>query len=259
VAARRRPIRVARGQHFLRSSRPAADLVREAGVQAGDLVVEIGAGPGILTRALACTGAEVIALELDPSLVTQLRNTTSARNVTVLEADAQRWPWPDTAFSVVANLPFAGSGAILARMLHDPRVELRHADVIVQWQFALKQAAVWPAARRSTYWRAWYDLLVVGRVARTAFSPAPGVDAAVLRITRRPRPLLPLEEHEAYRRFLDGTFRGNERLRRLPRARLSPLELKRLAPALGFAPDARPRDLDARQWAAVFAFTQGRR
>jgi 16S rRNA A1518/A1519 N6-dimethyltransferase RsmA/KsgA/DIM1 with predicted DNA glycosylase/AP lyase activity len=95
VAVRRRPARDAPGQHFLRSSRLAAELVRDAGVEAGELVVEIGAGTGVLTRALAETGARVIALELDPMLAFDLRQRLSPlHGVSVFEADALAWDWP---------------------------------------------------------------------------------------------------------------------------------------------------------------------
>jgi 23S rRNA (adenine-N6)-dimethyltransferase len=258
VAVRRRPATGAPGQHFLRSSRLASDFVREAGVARGDLVVEIGGGTGVLTRALAGSGASVIALEADPSLAAQLRGSfRSLENVDVVEADALRWSWPREPFAVVANLPFANSGAILRHLLHDPRGGFARADLIVQWDFAAKHAAVWPATLRSTYWRAWYDVSVAGRLARTAFSPVPSVDAAVLRIVRRPRPLVPIEAHKEYWQFLSDAFRAQIPVRRSLRARLPSLHVKRLAPALGFAPEARARDLDARQWAALYACSRG--
>jgi 23S rRNA (adenine-N6)-dimethyltransferase len=252
----RRPPAGAPGQHFLRSSRLAAALVREADVRPGDRVVEIGAGTGVLTRALASAGAMVTALELDPRLASRLRQAQSIRDIAVVEVDVLRWSWPSEAFAVVANLPFARSGAILSHLLGDPAVNLRRADVIVQWELAVKQTAVWPATLKSTYWRAWYDLSVAGRLARSAFSPTPGVDAAVLRVTRRPRPLVRLEEHDAYWRFLADAFRHARPVATLSRP-LSRLQVKRLAPVLGFAPDASARDLDARQWAALFAYVRG--
>lgn len=224
--------------------------MREAGIAPGELVVEIGAGTGVLTRALADTGAEVQALELDSGLAAELRRRFAAhRHVTVLQADALRWTAPAGPFRVLSNLPFASSGAILAHLLRDPRGGLQQADVIVQWEFAAKHAAVWPATLRSTCWRAWHEVSIEHRLARTAFSPTPAVDAAVLRIRRRARPLVPPEECERYRCLLSAAFRGNARLR----DSVPPLLLKRLAPTLGFAPGARARDLDARQWAALFA------
>jgi len=133
VAVRRRPARGARGQHFLRSKRLAADLVADAELARGDLVLEIGGGTGVLTEALAQAGARVLVLERDPALVTQLHGRFGRRpGITVVQADASEHDWPDEPFAVVANLPFARSGAILARLLRDPHLPLRKAHVIVQ-------------------------------------------------------------------------------------------------------------------------------
>jgi len=259
VAVRQRPTRGAPGQHFLRSSRLASELVREAGVAPGDLVVDVGAGTGVLTTALVEAGARVIALELDPALASQLRRRFGAhRGVTVLEADASVVAWPREPFAVVANLPFAGSGQILSRLLRDPGVPLSRAEVIVQWELATKQAAVWPATLKSTYWKAWFELSISARLARSAFSPVPSVDAAMLRVERRARPFLSPEEHEPYWHFLADAFRTQATVQRSLRQRLSAREVKRLAPVLGFSPDARARDLDARQWARLFAFARER-
>ena len=259
MAVRRRPAREAPGQHFLRSSRLAAALVRDAGVVPGGLVIDVGAGRGVLTRALADAGGRVIALEVDPVLAAQLRCRFDPRaGVTVLEVDARTWRWPGHQFSVVSNLPFSGSGAILARLLHDPRVGLERADLIVQWEFASKHAAVWPATLRGTYWQAWFELTIAGRLARSAFSPAPDVDAAVLRIRRRPRPHVSPQDHEKYWRFIADAFRVQAPLEKALRYQLTPREVRRLSAVLGFAARARPRDLDARQWAEVFAYARGR-
>jgi 23S rRNA (adenine-N6)-dimethyltransferase len=221
-------------------------------------VVDVGAGTGVLTRALVEAGARVLALEADPALAADLGRRFAGRRVTVVEADARRWAWPQEPFQVVANLPFAGSGEILGSLLQDPRGGLRSADVIVQWQFAAKQAAVWPATMRATYWRAWFDIAIVARLARTAFSPAPSVDAAVLRFVRRARPLVPRDEHEHYQLLLAEAFRAQAPLRRALRDRLTSRELRRLSSLLGFDPTSHARDLDSRQWAAVFSCARER-
>lgn len=259
MAVRQRPTQGAPGQHFLRSSRLAAELVRDAGVDPGGLVVDIGAGTGVLTRALVDAGAHVLALEADPRLAAELRRRFPRGRVTVVEADARRWTWPGEPFAVVANLPFSGSGEILSSLLRDPRAGLRGADVIVQWELAAKHAAVWPATMRATYWRAWFDVGIVARLARSAFSPPPSVDAAVLRFTRRARPLVPPDEHERYRRLLSDAFRAQAPLQRALRGRLTPRELRRLASLLGFDPASHARDLDPRQWAALFSYFRGTR
>jgi len=259
VAVRQRPERDARGQHFLRSSQLAAELVRDAGVKPGERAVDIGAGTGVLTRALVDAGASVTALELDPLLAAGLRGRFAERDVRVVEVNACGWTWPQERFTVVANLPFAGAGAILDSLLRDPSGGLCQADVIVQWEFAAKHSAVWPATLRSIHWRAWFDVTVAARLARCAFTPVPSVDAAVLRLARRAEPLVPVDAHAPYRRFLADAFHARGPLARALRGKVTPRELRRLASVLGFDASSYPRDLDARQWARVFVFARSRR
>jgi 23S rRNA (adenine-N6)-dimethyltransferase len=230
-----------RGRHFLRSSRLAAELVRAAGIAPGDLVLDLGAGAGALTRALERVGARVVAVEIDHDLAEALRR----RFPDVIEGDARRVPLPLERFKVVANLPFNGSTAILRRLLH-PQVPIETADVIVEWHVAAKRSAVWPSTQLGTYWSAWFELSVTRRLSRAAFSPPPAVDAAMLRIARRASPLVSPREHTAYAAFLAHAYRDS------PRAVVPWSRMKKLEAELGFSRSAAARDLDAHQLAALF-------
>jgi 23S rRNA (adenine-N6)-dimethyltransferase len=235
----------ARGRHALRSRAFADELVREAGIGAGDLVLDLGAGTGLLTGALRAAGARVLAVELDPALAATLRlRFESDRSVRVVEGDASRVQLPAEPFAVLANLPFASGTAILRRLLDDPLVPLRRLDAIVEWGLAVKRTRVWPSTQLSCYWSAWYELALVRHVPREAFAPPPSVDAAVLRAIRRAAPLVPVGDARAYLAFLQRGFAEPGRLRRLvPRGALR---------QVAFANDANARDLDARQWAALY-------
>ena len=123
----------------------------------------------MLTRALLEAGGRVVAVERDASLATGLRARFGG-DVSIVETDALTWPVPTEPFAVVANLPFAGSGAILSRLLRGP---VTRAVVIVEWAFAQKQAAIWPTTLKSAYWRAFFELELARRLDRTAFSTPP--------------------------------------------------------------------------------------
>jgi 23S rRNA (adenine-N6)-dimethyltransferase len=192
------------GQNFLRPDLADA-LVAEADVSPGELVVEIGAGRGAWTVALARRGARVVALEKDPYWADRLSREMQRRgvaNVSVLCCDALACPMPAGSFRVVGSIPFGMTTALLRRLLDDPSTGLRRADLVVQWEVARKRAATPPSTILSTVWAPWWEFEVGRRVPARAFRPVPAVDAAVLRIRRRTPSLLPDRMAVAYGAFV---------------------------------------------------------
>jgi 23S rRNA (adenine-N6)-dimethyltransferase len=226
-------------QHFLRSRRLAAELVRSAGLTGDDLVLEIGAGSGRLTAELARVARQVIAIELDARLARELRSRV-ADNVTVVRANALRFPLPDEPFRVVANLPFGQTTAFLHHLLDDPSVPLERADVIVEWGCALKRAAIWPSTLLGATWGAWWTFRIDRRLAAQCFEPRPSVEAGLLVVSRRHPPLVHDSDRLAYRDFVRRGFKGGLG------AAAAPRHVRRIARR------AAPRDLDVHQWAALF-------
>lgn len=162
-------------------------LVRSADIGPDDLVLDLGAGPGALTLALARTGARVIAVERDPRLARRLaRRTADDPAVRVVEGDLRHVALPHRPFHVVANIPFATGTDLLRRLLdeHHQGRRLRGADLLVEWGFARRLTTA-AADRTAARWQRRFVLDVARRVPARSFSPPPRVDAAHLVI--RPR------------------------------------------------------------------------
>jgi 23S rRNA (adenine-N6)-dimethyltransferase len=193
------------GRHLLRSRRLAEAIVADAGIAPGELVLDVGAGSGMLTSALLRAGARVVAIEADRRHVARLRR--ACPDAVVVEGDALRLPWPREPFRTVANLPFAHAAQICRALFDDPRVPLVSADLVVEWDFAAKRARLWPATAQTVVWSAWYELSVVRRIEPDAFAPRPSVAAGVLRARRRACPLVPPREASRWEAFVRRSFR----------------------------------------------------
>jgi 23S rRNA (adenine-N6)-dimethyltransferase len=149
--------------------------VADAAIRPGDLVLDVGAGHGALTRHLVAAGARVLAIELHPGRADRLRDRFAADAVTVVRADARELRLPRRPFRVVASPPYGIASALL-RTLLVPRSQLITADLVLQR--AVVRRWVRTGARR---WQ-----LSAGRpLPRRAFRPPPKVDSAVLLVRRR--------------------------------------------------------------------------
>ena len=127
-------------QHFLKSPRLALVLIGHSNLRKRDLVVEIGAGSGVITSALSYRVRQVIAVEPDHATAEKLRENLKKReikNVTVVEKDFLEMELPEEPYKVFSNPPFHLSSAIVHKLIEsDNPPEAFY--LILQKQFALK-------------------------------------------------------------------------------------------------------------------------
>ena len=158
----------------------AERLVDASGVGRGDLVLDVGAGLGALTRPLLRHGCRVIAVERHPGRADALRQLDG--RVTVVRADAGDLRLPRRPFHVVANPPYGITSDLLVRLLH-PGSRMVSAQLVLQRDAARRWAgSSAPAARR---WQQQWAATLGPVVPRRAFDPPPRVDSQVLRLRRR--------------------------------------------------------------------------
>ncbi len=238
------------GIHHLTCRRTLRAIVHGAAVPPGALVYDLGAGPGTLTAALAASGARVVAVERDARFAAVLRRRFADHaDVRVLQADLRAIAIPRAA-RIVANLPFATSGAVVARLLDPAGAPRAGADLVVEEGFARRLSSRRPRSAQAAWRAARYELALVRRVPRAAFAPAPGVDAALVRIRPRP-PLTPAAERRL-RALLAAAYSGrHQRAGALARRAAGRHAGPRLLAETGVALDAHPLEAPPQAWAAV--------
>jgi 16S rRNA (adenine1518-N6/adenine1519-N6)-dimethyltransferase len=203
------------GQNFVVDPNTVRRIVAVAGVQADDVVLEVGPGIGSLTLGLLGVSRSVLAVEVDAMLAAELPATVAwrapsyAERLQVLAADALRLDeLPAPAPSVlVANLPY---NVAVPVVLHLWRTQPSLARGLVMVQAEVGDRLVAPPGSRTyglpSVKAAWYaDVRTAGQVSRTVFWPVPRVDSTLVAWSRR-EPPVSRAGREAVFRCVDAAF-----------------------------------------------------
>ena len=195
-------------QNYLRSPEAARQFLTAVRLAPDGLCLEVGAGEGIITTRLAAMTGEVVAYEIDEHLADRLRARVGGRaNVRVVVADFLAARPPARPFQVVGNAPFSLTSPIIDWCLRASRMTA--ATLITQLEYARKRTGGygrWSQLTVSTWPQVRWELR--GTISRTEFRPVPRVDAGILRLERRPEPLISPARQAAYRRLVQAGFTG---------------------------------------------------
>ena len=247
------------GQHFLVDPNTAERIARLAGVGKGDRVVEVGAGLGSLTVALAATGAKVTAIEVDRGIVPVLRSVVGPLGVSVVEADAMRCDWEallsdEDRWTLVANLPYNVATPLVVDLLRDvPAIE--RMVVMVQREAGERLVAV-PGATgfgavsvRVAYFA---TASIVGQVSAGVFLPRPKVASVLVELVRRSSPAV--DPSDASYEEIDLLLRAAYSARRkMLRRSLAGLVDEACLLACGIEPTSRAEELSVENWGKLVA------
>lgn len=244
-------------QHFLRDAAVARALVRRLPFAPDDLVVEAGAGDGLLTEALVDAGFRVIAVEKDARLFGLLRQRLASHpNVVCHHADFLTFPLPAGPYQVMSNVPYVITAALVRKLLQAARPP-DTAMLIVQREAAEKFAGMPRETLFSLLHKPWFEISISGTVARRNFVPPPRVHSVLLRMHKRDAPLIAEVSRPAYRSFIATTFgQGVPEASRALRRFLTARQVRRLGQELGFSRNCRASQLTFNQWLRIFRFVE---
>jgi len=193
-------------QNFLRDHRLVNRLIRKAALTPADSVIDIGAGRGIFTEALAGSAGSVLAVELDPRHVQYLQERfRNAPNVIVFGADALAFPLPATPYKVFASIPYRWTAAIVAKLTTGTSPS-SDSWLVVQKEAAERYIPFEPVTMVAMQLYPWFEVTIEHAFSRTDFRPRPSVDSVLMRIRQRPEPLLPEEERKAFEAVVATLF-----------------------------------------------------
>ena len=243
------------GQNFLTDRGVVSRIVDSIAPQAGQLILEIGPGQAALTDPLADSGAELHLLEIDRDLAARLRTRFITRdNVSVHEGDALKLDFGDITggrpFRLVGNLPYNISTPLLFHVLQwNELVEDMH---FMLQQEVVKRMAAEPGGK------AWgkLSLMCQYRCAVTplftvppeAFSPAPRVQSAIVRLVPHAQPPVEITDMQAFERLVGQAFSQRRKtLRNSLRGLVGPSNME----AAGIDPGTRPETLSLEQFAVL--------
>jgi 16S rRNA (adenine1518-N6/adenine1519-N6)-dimethyltransferase len=204
------------GQNFLTDEHALAEIVASAGITREDVVVEIGAGLGGLTRHLAAAARHVVAVEIDQSLLPALHAVLAHEaypNCSIVHGDILQLDpaklidqSPSPHYKVVANIPYYITSAIIRHVLE---AAIRPKTLVLTMQLEVAQRLVAQPDDMSLLAVSvqFYGApKIVQRIEAGAFYPAPEVDSAVVRIDLPDTPLFPAVEAEAFFRVAKAGF-----------------------------------------------------
>lgn len=250
------------GQNFLVDSASIRKVIDAAGLPTQDIILEIGAGLGNLTRHLAARARQVVAVELDGRLVPALRQVLETfQNVRIVQGDilslspSELFHLPlEGGYQVIANIPYYITSALI-RHLIEASPPPQRICLTVQSEVAERIcASPGDLSLLALSVQVYGSPRIAARIPAGAFYPPPKVDSAVVRIDLYPQPLIPTNQLDHFFRLTKAGF--SQKRKTLRNALVNGLHqpashIESLLNAAGIDPRRRAETLSLTEWLAL--------
>lgn len=244
------------GQHWLNDTNVLEDIVQEAHLQPNDNVLEIGPGPGALTKVLLDDQIVVTAVEFDVQLAKLLVKRFNSNRLKVIQQDILKFNLTSlsTDYTVVANIPYYLTSK-LVRILCESANPPKTAVLLVQKEVAQRIAAKPGAMSVLSVSAQVFNTVRLGRIVQPElFTPPPKVDSQVVILERRIKPYVPKEQLFVFFQIVKAGF--SERRKKLRSSLSGGLHIEKtqadqLLQKAGIAASARAQELSLDDWLAL--------
>jgi len=247
------------GQNFLTDPALRDAVADSADLAPDDDVLEVGAGVGTLTVALAPRCRRVVAVELDGRLIGALREAISGlENVEVVRSDILRFntrsAFPAGDEVVAGNIPYNLTGALIRKFLDNPP-RPRRMSLVVQKEVAERWTASSGASLATVAVQVFAQARTILTIPAEAFTPPPRVDSALVRLDVREKPAVEVDDLHAFFRFVEAVFQGRRKQLGGILGRISgagSTEAGDRLRRLGIEPERRPQTLNLAEWETLY-------
>ncbi len=246
---------LAYSQNFITNPKLIRKILSKSNITRDDLVLEIGAGFGSITKELAATCKEVIAIELDAFLFQKLtHNISECKNITTINTDFLNFCLPQIPYKVFSNIPFNFTSRIMRKLFfysNPPSL----AYFVIQKEAIHKYMGFPRETQISLLIKPFVEMKIIHTFNKEDFNPCPKVIAVLVEIKTLQYPILSRDSYLNYRDFIVyGTTQGKTTLKKNFKKIFTHEQFKRLAQNLDFNLTAYPLDLAFQQWLELFNF-----
>lgn len=247
--------RIYYSQNFTNNNNLIRSLILKSSITSNDLVLDIGAGLGIITKELLDVGSKVIAIEIDEILSRKLKERLRLnKNLEVLNGDFLRYSLPTTPYKVFSNIPFNITSEVIKKLVFSPNPPI-DSYIIVQKETVARYIGKpfdYKNSQISILLKPWFKMSVVHEFKRNDFYPIPNVDCLLMRIEKRINPLINESNKKLFYDLVSYT--NNQRKSGIKEGLskvINKSEIKKLACLHEFNLNRKPSELELDDWIAI--------
>ena len=241
-------------QNFLKSPNFVKGLIDKTGIDANDLVVEIGPGKGVITKLLANKAGRVIGVEIDDGLFADLRKQFQEYpNVEIIRADFLKWELPPEPYKVFSNIPFNMTTDIVIKLLSTGNPPM--VTYLVMQDKAAERFIGDPLSKNtqmSILLKPHFEMAIVARIDKKQFVPVPQVSAVLAMFKRREAPLVKPQLTQLFRDFVVYGYNQWKPTVLEAFEKIFSHKQRAVLEKTANIRGAKPRDLNLDQWLVLF-------